>query len=707
MASANPIRTSYSKRGYALVKKHFTEDELKKVRKELMVAPFTLDDFNKPEPFPVFLESPSKLYVPKHYGFEKFGNPDEVKMEFGDPINVQFAGTLKPIQENVIQQFMNSCIFENDEKSAQNYVTKSNGGIVSVGCGFGKTILTINLISRIARKALVVVHKEFLMNQWKERIAQFLPMARVGTIQGKIVDVKDKDIVLCMLQSLSMKEYDPSVFDGIGLIAIDECFPYKQSVVTENGPIRIGRLYSMWKNKEPLPLVKSYNENTCKFEWKRITHAWEKENNELIELQCSKMKFRSTPNHKYLTTHGWRSADTLQVGDLLIGNSDEFTGDQNDTIKIDAICHTTNDTYTDDESVYNKKVYDIEVEDNHNFVICGSTTTNGVVVHNCHHIAAEVFSRALPKINAYYSIGLSATPKRSDGLSKIFHMYLGPFIFRMEKRDDVKKIEIHAMHYYDTDESYSQEEYTVTQKLCLPKMINNIANHTRRNDMIEALVRRLVNLNEVEPRKIIILSDRREHLAELYRRCSKFATVGYYIGGMKQKDLNESEKKQVIFGTYPMSSEGLDIGDLNTCIFTTPKSSIEQSVGRIVRKNHAIPPLAFDIVDHFSMFPGQYKKRETVYRKLDYDIYDHTIRADESTSMSNLVYQVDQPGVLREPKKRGRKATSGSSASSCQSMKKEKDIFDLCFNTKDGDEDEDDESDEEENQNVDTMFRDD
>jgi superfamily II DNA or RNA helicase len=377
-------------------------------------------------------------------------------------------------------------------------------------------------------------------------------------------------------------------------------------------------------------------------------------------------------------------------------------------MKIDAICHTTNDTYTDDESVYNKKVYDIEVEDNHNFVICGSTTTNGVVVHNCHHIAAEVFSRALPKINAYYSIGLSATPKRSDGLSKIFHMYLGPFIFRMEKRDDVKKIEIHAMHYYDTDESYSQEEYTVTQKLCLPKMINNIANHPRRNDMIEALVRRLVNLNEVEPRKIIILSDRREHLAELYRRCSKFATVGYYIGGMKQKDLNESEKKQVIFGTYPMSSEGLDIGDLNTCIFTTPKSSIEQSVGRIVRKNHAIPPLAFDIVDHFSMFPGQYKKRETVYRKLDYDIYDHTIRTDESTSMSNLMYQVDQSGVLREPKKRGRKATSSSSASSCQSsMKKEKDIFDLCFNTKDGDEDEDDESDEEENQNVDTMFRDD
>jgi superfamily II DNA or RNA helicase len=60
------------------------------------------------------------------------------------------------------------------------------------------------------------------MNQWIERIGQFLPAARVGKIQGPIIDVDDKDIVIGMLQSLSMKEYPASVFESFGLTIIDE-----------------------------------------------------------------------------------------------------------------------------------------------------------------------------------------------------------------------------------------------------------------------------------------------------------------------------------------------------------------------------------------------------------------------------------------------------------------------------------------------------
>lgn len=980
MSSATPIvKTSYTKRGYALNKKYYTEDELKKIRKDLMVAPFSLDEFNKPEPFPIFLESPSKLYVPKHYGFEKFGEPDEIKISRGEPISAPFVGQLKPIQIEIIKKYLETCIFENDPDPCK-FSLKSNGGLISVGCGVGKctardtpvlmydgtikmvqdvqvgdqlmgddstprnvlslargreimyrvvqnkgddyvvnkshilslkvsthmskkmpkgaivdmsvteylnlpksyhgrggtllgykvpvvfppkevdfdpymlgywlgdgnsrttgfstqdatvlygirkilkdkypdlyisyasqydyritsvkkgigcnpfmnflkknnlilnkhiphvykcnsrdiqlqvlagiidsdgslsqkgydinlknerllddviyiarslgfaafktkcekscmykgekrtgtyyrtyiygngieeipvkvprkkaeprkqikdplatrirleelpeddyygfeldgnrryllgdftvthnTVMGIKLIAELGRKALVVVHKEFLMNQWKERIAQFMPSARVGTIQGKTLDVENKDIVLCMLQSLSMKDYPDEVFNGFGTAVIDECFPYDQSIITENGAIKIGELYTMWENNEPLPRVKAYNESTKSFEWKRITYAWEKENKDLLEIQCSQLSFRSTLNHKYLTTNGWQTANSLQIGDLLISYGEK-------QMKVESIQRISND-------INRNKVYDIEVEDHHNFVICGKETTNGVVVHNCHHIAAEVFSRALPKINSYYSIALSATPKRSDGLSKVFHMYLGPFVYKMEKRED-KKIHIHTINYYDTDEDYSKEELTCTGKLCLPRMINNLAAHGRRNDMIEALVRKLVAERGAEPRKILILSDRREHLNDLHRRCSQFATTGFYIGGMKQKDLDESATKQVIFGTYPMSSEGLDIGDLNTCIFTTPKTSIEQSVGRIIRKDHAILPLAFDIVDHYSLFPAQYKKRETVYRKLDYDIYEHHIEADETTSINGFLYQLDQPVEKKEVKRR-------------------------------------------------------
>ena len=56
-----------------------------------------------------------------------------------------------------------------------------------------------------------------------ERIEQFLPNARVGKIQAKTIDVDDKDIVLCMLQSLSMKDYPKEIFYDFGFTIVDEC----------------------------------------------------------------------------------------------------------------------------------------------------------------------------------------------------------------------------------------------------------------------------------------------------------------------------------------------------------------------------------------------------------------------------------------------------------------------------------------------------
>ena len=110
---------------------------------------------------------------------------------------------------------------------------------------------------------------------------------------------------------------------------------------------------------------------------------------------------------------------------------------------------------------------------------------------------------------------------------------------------------------------------------------------------------------------------------------NKFTTVGYYIGGMKQKELDKSEKANVILGTYPMSSEGLDIPTLDAAIFATPKSSIEQSIGRITRKVHETLPIAYDIVDNFSVFPNQLKKRMRVYKRLKFDVYSGEIRISD------------------------------------------------------------------------------
>ena len=99
------------------------------------------------------------------------------------------------------------------------------------------------------------------------------------------------------------------------------------------------------------------------------------------------------------------------------------------------------------------------------------------------------------------------------------------------------------------------------------------------------------------------------------------ATAGYYIGGMKEKDLKISEGKKVIIATYAMAEEGLDIKTLTTLIMATPKVDVTQSVGRILRKKHK-EAVVVDIVDSHCIFQRHYTKRKTFYRKQKFKIIE-------------------------------------------------------------------------------------
>ena len=84
------------------------------------------------------------------------------------------------------------------------------------------TIMALNICSVLQKKTLILVHKEFLMNQWIERISDFVPSARVGKIQGPKFDIEDKDIVIGMIQTIYNRSYSPKAFDSFGLTIIDE-----------------------------------------------------------------------------------------------------------------------------------------------------------------------------------------------------------------------------------------------------------------------------------------------------------------------------------------------------------------------------------------------------------------------------------------------------------------------------------------------------
>ena len=89
---------------------------------------------------------------------------------------------------------------------------------------------------------------------------------------------------------------------------------------------------------------------------------------------------------------------------------------------------------------------------------------------------------------------------------------------------------------------------------------------------------------------------------------------------MKTKDREQTIVSSVIIGTYQASGEGFDVPALDTLILATPKSDVEQAVGRILRQTNKNEPLVLDIVDSFSIFKGQYIKRRRFYKSNQFKI---------------------------------------------------------------------------------------
>jgi superfamily II DNA or RNA helicase len=278
------------------------------------------------------------------------------------------------------------------------------------------------------------------------------------------------------------------------------------------------------------------------------------------------------------------------------------------------------------------------------------------ILDECHHLGAEVFSRALPKVNSRYTLGLSATPYRTDGLNKVFEWYLGPYVFAV-KEQNKRKVRVNMIYYNNPNPIYSGSENLPNGKPCLARMTNNITEFNRRNELILEIMRRTLIKDGTH---ILALSDRREHLKYLHEQIDErnISSVGYYIGGMKQKDLKESESKRFVLGTFTMAAEALDISSLNTLLLMTSHSggSVHtQSCGRILRKDHGdITPTIWDIVDDFSSYKNQAKKRMEYYKKQNYDIFKVCINDHDDIPIIDLLNSLDKmecASVRKERKK--------------------------------------------------------
>lgn len=241
-----------------------------------------------------------------------------------------------------------------------------------------------------------------------------------------------------------------------------------------------------------------------------------------------------------------------------------------------------------------------------------------VIFDEAHRAPSEYFSKALPIIACKKSLALSATPKRADCMEKVLYWYFGDIAYKAPPNKN-EKVMVHIYNYNLTDKNFAEARLPFTGEVNRPRTINRIVKLKKRNKFI---LNTLKDIMQEDERKVLILSDRIEHLNTLHEMVNEQLNVScdYYIGGMSQKKLDEASKCTVILGTYGMASEGLDLPNLNTLIMVTPRREVEQSIGRIIRKVGEIQPIIIDIVDMLPTLSRQGTHRRKLYNKLEYQM---------------------------------------------------------------------------------------
>ena len=260
-----------------------------------------------------------------------------------------------------------------------------------------------------------------------------------------------------------------------------------------------------------------------------------------------------------------------------------------------------------------------------------------IIYDEVHNLAGDVFSNALFYIGKKrYSLGLSATPERLDGLENIYLWHLNKVLdFRSTiSTDKYPIIKTITLNYESIPENHTLYNGTTNSQ----KMLTDLVNNKVRNKLICDLVVDLCLNNS--NRKVLLISSRREHIQNLKkgiteRSINSTITSGMYMGGMKNKELAISAEKDIIIGSISVIKEGFDVPDLNTLVIATPLSEVTQLVGRIFRKNHTtINPLIIDLFDNYSMYIPQYYKRNRIYNK----VLERNIKKKEFYTITNTEY---------------------------------------------------------------------
>lgn len=256
-----------------------------------------------------------------------------------------------------------------------------------------------------------------------------------------------------------------------------------------------------------------------------------------------------------------------------------------------------------------------------------------IVVDECHKCVGSptrmmMFYKVLSALSARFKLGLTATPYRADGLERCMFALLGDVIHEVPQSAVAGNTVPVRVKFVDT--GYKPDVDNITDgdgTLNYAKLISDITENKDRNAVIVGEIQRAAQNGGV-----LVLSDRLQHLDALERVLHNSGQLTARLGIASTKAEKERRARiltdlnngllNVVFATYKLAKEGLDVPNLRTVVFATPqkdKTTVIQSAGRVARKADGKEyGTVIDFSDDFGLLYGYERKRKNFYKKLGY-----------------------------------------------------------------------------------------
>jgi superfamily II DNA or RNA helicase len=222
-----------------------------------------------------------------------------------------------------------------------------------------------------------------------------------------------------------------------------------------------------------------------------------------------------------------------------------------------------------------------------------------ICVDECHRVPASLFTEVVKAFDCRYSLGLSATAFRRDGLTRLIYYYLGDRVHQVDREELQSAGAILRPEFVQRT-----TEFTYLYRGNYQELMTALANNEPRNRRIAADIAAEVRLGAGT---VLVVSDRVAHCERLAALLAEEGIIAAVLTGQTPKEERSRcvaairrGEQGVLISTVQLIGEGFDCPDLYTLFLTTPikfSGRVLQVVGRILRPAAGKQPKVFDYVD--------------------------------------------------------------------------------------------------------------